>query len=175
MRDYQSYNYVNINRAERLGLDQYRPDVGYNSIRIVCPSHEGSIGLTVWKHQMDDRVVLCPEKMYGLACPQCRYDKPTERFLLYVIDTSSDATISEGVKWFDCCISIYRAICSLSIDKETGLKVDPTDPTSGREFTFERRDMDEFVEYYDFSYDRSMLVLSYWNVSELPDMRELLI
>jgi len=158
-----NYNYVDTDKLEKLGIARYdtkkKEAGGNNFIRIVSPSSKGAFAMQISKHQnvgADGNTFLCLDRMFGKPCPVCEYIKELKaknpgspeikdlaastRFLMYVVDTSSEATMEEGTKWFDCPITIYKNVCNLSKNRRTGEPVDPTDPVDGRDVEFTRQD-----------------------------------
>jgi hypothetical protein len=156
-----NFNYVDTAKLERLGIDRYdtKKPKGNNFIRVVTPSKVGPFAKEIWKHSnvgADGNTFLCLQAMLKKRCPVCDYIKRLKsenadpkvigdlavgkRYLLFVVDTTSEQTEEEGPKWFDCPPTIYQQICSLSVDKRTGKKIDPTDPKEGRDIEFTRVD-----------------------------------
>jgi hypothetical protein len=156
-----NFNYVDTAKLERLGIDRYdtKKPKGNNFIRVVTPSKVGPFAKEIWKHSnvgADGNTFLCLQAMFKKRCPVCDYIKKlksenadpivigelaaAKRYLLFVVDTTSSQTEEEGPKWFDCPPTIYQQICSLSVDKRTGKKIDPTDPKEGRDIEFTRID-----------------------------------
>lgn len=189
-----NFNYVDTTKAERLGLDRYntKKPKGYNFIRIVTPSRKGAFAKEIWKHVnvgADGNTYLCLDQMFGKTCPVCEHirklkrENPNDdaikelavqrRFLLFVVDTTSVETEKEGPKWFDCPPTIYQQICSLSIDKRTGKRIDPTDPEDGRDIEFTRFD-GKRTSYGSFELKRTDPIPKSW-YEDLPSFDDILL
>lgn len=156
-----NFDYVDTAKLERMGLLKYntkKPN-GDNFIRIVAPSLTGPFAQEIWMHTKvgtQKATFLCVNKMFGEPCAICDHQKdmkadgvsaevikelnPGHRFLMYVVDTTNADTEDEGPKWFDCPVSIYKNVCTLSKDRRTGQSFDPTDPVDGRDVEFVRKD-----------------------------------
>lgn len=189
-----NFNYVDTAKTERLGLERYdtKKPKGYNFIRIVAPNKKGAFAKEIWKHAnvgADGGTYLCLEQMFGKECPVCEHIKKLKkenpdddaikelaaqrRFLLFVVDTTSAETEKEGPKWFDCPSTIYQQVCSLSIDKRTGKRVDPTDPENGRDIEFTRVD-GKRTTYGSFALKETASVPKSWYM-DLPTFEEILL
>ena len=189
-----NFNYVDTAALERLGIGRYgtKKKDGNNFIRIVAPSTKGAFAKEIWKHSNvggDNVTYLCLDKMLGKRCPVCEYIAelkrenvdanvvkeltPSLRYLLFVIDITSRDTEDEGPKWFDCPITIYKEICSLSKDKRTGAKIDPTDPDDGRDIEFVRKD-GRRTSYGGFVLSKNDPIPDSW-FKDLPTFDEVLL
>jgi len=189
-----NFNYVDTNKLDRMGIGRYntKKKDGNNFIRIVAPSSTGPFAREIWKHDnvgANNATFLCLDKMFGKACPICdqiaelkasgadndtiKELNPSRRFLLFVVDTTSRETEEEGPKWFDCPISIYKAVCTLSKDKRTGEKLDPTDPDNGRDVEFVRND-GKRTEYTGYVLRETKPIPSSW-YKDLPSFDEVLL
>ena len=154
----QRYSYVKINKLERMGIEQFKPAVDNNFIRIVVnPDHDGFYGQRVSIHPnigADNRTYICPKGTFGEKCPICeevaRMKKAGEeqdlidalraatRFLFFVVDTTSADTEEKGIQWFDAAPGIRDEIVTLSVDKRSGKPIDVSDPVEGKEIAFSR-------------------------------------
>jgi len=183
-----NFNYVDTAVLERLGIGRYstKKKDGNNFIRIVAPSAKGAFAKEIWKHPnvgSDNVTYLCLDKMYGKRCPVCEYIKGNPgaakelnlslRYLLFVVDITSRDTEDEGPKWFDCPITVYKEICSLSKDKRTGAKIDPTDPDNGRDIEFVRKD-GRRTSYGGFELKKNDPIPDSW-FKDLPTFDEVLL
>jgi len=189
-----NFNYVDTTILERRGIDRYdtKKPKGNNFIRIVTPSKTGPFAKEVWKHSnvgTDGNAYLCLEKMFGKKCLVCEYIRKLKRegadddviqplvagrrYLMFVVDTTSEETEEEGPKWFDCPPTIYQQICSLSIDKRTGKRIDPTDPEEGRDIEFTRVD-GKRTSYGSFELKETNPVPKSW-YEGLPSFDEVLL
>ena len=189
-----NFNYVDTAKLERLGIDRYdtKKPKGNNFIRVVTPSKVGPFAKEIRKHSnvgADGNTFLCLQAMFGKKCPVCDYIKKlksenadpdvigelaaAKRYLLFVIDTTSSQTEEEGPKWFDCPPTIYQQICSLSVDKRTGKKIDPTDPKEGRDIEFTRVDAKR-TSYGNFVLKEAGEVPESW-YKDLPSLDDILL
>ena len=189
-----NFNYVDTAKLERLGIDRYdtKKPKGNNFIRVITPSKVGPFAKEIRKHSnvgADGNTFLCLQAMFGKKCPVCDYIKKlksenadpdvigelaaAKRYLLFVIDTTSSQTEEEGPKWFDCPPTIYQQICSLSVDKRTGKKIDPTDPKEGRDIEFTRVDAKR-TSYGNFVLKEAGEVPESW-YKDLPSLDDILL
>jgi len=187
-----NYNYVDKQRAEELGLGQYRTKVGDNFMRIVAPSVDEPFRFIVWRHQNigpNGSTYLCLNKMYGERCPICeciaklKMEDPkhpaldqiyaARRILMYVVDTTSEETEAEGPKWFDCPPSIYTAICDIAKAKRTGEVTDISHPQDGCSISFERKKK-KGNPYSGFELEKLCSIDPSWH-ADLPDYEDILL
>ena len=189
-----NFNYVDTNKLDRMGIGRYntKKPKGNNFIRIVAPSAQGAFAKEIWKHDhigANSLTFLCLDRMFGKACPICEHAQelkasgasadivkdfaPGRRFLLFVVDTTSRETEEEGPKWFDCPSSIYKAVCTLSKDRRTGEKLDPTDPDNGRDVEFVRND-GKRTNYDGFVLKETKPIPKSW-YSDIPSFDEILL
>lgn len=189
-----NFNYVDTIKTERLGLERYdtKKPKGYNFIRIVTPNRKGAFAKEIWKHAnvgANGGTYLCLEQMFGKACPVCEHIKKLKkenpndeaikelvaqrRFLMFVVDTTSAETEKEGPKWFDGPFTIYQQVCSLSIDKRTGKRIDPTDPEHGRDIEFTRVD-GKRTTYGSFALKETASIPKSW-YQDLPAFDDILL
>lgn len=189
-----NFNYCDADKLERKGLVKYntkKPN-GDNFIRVVAPSDTGPFAAEIWHHSKvgsSKATYLCMEKMYGKPCAVCDYQKdmkaagvkvetikelnPAHRFFMYVVDTTSGDSEDEGPKWFDCPVSIYKNICTLSKDRRTGESFDPTDPINGRDIEFVRKDGNR-TEYTGMKLVPTKPIPESW-YADLPAFEEVLL
>jgi hypothetical protein len=127
--------------------------------------------------------------MFGEPCAICDHQKdmrqdgvsaeiikelnPGHRFFMYVVDTTNADTEDEGVKWFDCPVSIYKNVCTLSKDRRTGQSFDPTDPVDGRDVEFVRKD-GKRTEYTGMRLVPTKPIPKSW-YEDLPAFKEVLL
>jgi len=186
------YNYVDVTKLTRLGISGYQTKKGNNFIRIVTSKPTGFYGLEVWKHSdigVDNRTFVCTEKMFKKPCPICELYKqikaknpederlntlyPSRRYFFYVVDTKNEETQAEGVKWFDCPISIKTNVVSLSMNKRNPNDViDVSDPVDGRDIEFVRVDGAK-TSYEGFNLVATGPIPEGW-YKDLPDYVEML-
>lgn len=153
------YSYVNTGVLERLGVDQYKADVGDNYLRIIPPMDPKEFyGREIFVHYnvgADGNVYLCLKKMYGEPCSVCEYraelkEKNPEdemlkalaysrRYLFLVYNVFNQETEEKGLHWFDSPLVIKDNIVSLSKNRRTGETLDISDPVEGRDIEFVRR------------------------------------
>lgn len=189
-----NFNYCDADKLERMGLVKYntkKPD-GNNFIRVVAPSATGPFAAEIYHHSKvgsSKATYLCPNKMYGDPCAVCDYQaamkadgvkdeiikelNTSHRFFMYVVDTTNGETEDEGPKWFDCPISIYKSICTLSKDRRTGQSFDPTDPVDGRDIEFVRKD-GKRTEYAGMKLVKTKPIPKSW-YEDLPAFEEVLL
>jgi len=186
------YNYVDVTKLARLGISSYATKKGSNFLRIVTPNPVGFFGLEIWRHQdigVNGRTFLCLEKMFGQVCPVCelvrelKTKNPNDpkvgelyagrRYLFYVVDTKNEETQKEGIKWFDCALTIKQNICALSKDKRTGEVLDVSDPVDGRDIEFIRVD-GKRTTYEGFNLVVTQPIPEGW-YKGLPDYKDVLL
>lgn len=187
-----TFYYVDRNQAETFGLVQFKPAVGNNFIRIVARDGDDNVRLLIWRHQnvgASKNTFLCLNKMYSEPCPICeklaeiRTENPKHpaldemyagrRVLLYVVDTTSDETIAEGTKWFDCPPSIYTNIVELAKDSRTGECIDVFCPDEGCGIIFDRKNK-KGNPYTGFKLESPSRIPDEW-FANLPLYEDLLI
>jgi len=158
--------YVDTAKLERLGIEQYKPSLGANFIRIIAPQSTGFFRRKVWIHtnaDVNNRTVLCLRKTYEEPCPICEYREdlknknpederiselyPGRRYLLFVYDVESKETEEKGLRWFDCPPSLFEEIVKLSKDKRTGEIIDVSDPRDGRDIEFVQAKVADRISY----------------------------
>jgi len=188
------WNYVDRQRAEELGLHQYRPKKAPsdNFIRIVAANTKDPFRLIVWRHQnvgANGNTYLCLNKMYNERCPVCdllaqlRLEDPkhpalevmyaSRRVLMYVVDTTDEETEAEGPKWFDCPPSIYTAVCDLAKAKRTGEITDVACPNEGCHIIFERKQK-KGNPYTGFELEKASSIPKEW-FKDLPEYEDILL
>jgi hypothetical protein len=186
------YNYVDVTKLTRLGISSYATKKGPNFLRIVTPNFTGFFGLEIWRHSdigVNNRTYLCLEKMFGEKCPVCelvrelKTKNPNDpkvgelyagrRYLFYVVDTKNEETQKEGIKWFDCALTIKQNICALSKDKRTGEVLDVSDPVEGRDIEFIRVD-GKRTTYEGFNLVATQPIPEGW-YKGLPDYKDVLL
>lgn len=161
------FNYVDTAKLERLGITQYKPQVGENAVRIVFPpDRPGFYGLEIRKHSnvgVNRKTFLCKKGMFNEECPICsfadglRKEDPQDerakalyagrRYLFFVVDVYNEETMERGIRWWDCPIGIYKEVKSRSKNKRRGVTqegadfkkyIDVSDPINGRDIEFEQ-------------------------------------
>jgi len=189
-----NFDFVDTSKLERLGITKYntKKPKGNNFIRIVAPSTTGPFAMEIHIHTQigsGKSTFLCMKEMFNMDCPICNHAqelrrqnissdvindlKTSRRFLLYVVDTTDVASEDEGTHWFDCPPSIYKAVCTLSQDRRTGEKVDPTDPVDGRDIEFTRKD-GKRTEYVGFVLTKTEPIPKSW-YEDLPPFEDILL
>jgi len=189
-----NFDYVDTAKLERLGITKYntKKPKGNNFIRIIAPDTVGAFAKEIHQHTQigsSKATYLCLKEMWGEECPICNHQgelrrqnvsgdaikelNASKRFLLYVVDTTDENSEDEGTHWFDCPVSIYKAICTLSQDRRTGEKIDPTDPVDGRDIEFVRKD-GKRTEYTGFVLTKTPPIPKSW-YSDLPAFEEILL
>jgi len=188
------WNYVDKQRAEELGLHQYRPAKAPsdNFIRIVAPNSEDPFRLIIWRHQnvgANGNTYLCLNKMYEERCPICellaklKLEDPKHpaldtmyagrRVLMYVVDTRDDETEAEGTKWFDCPPSVYTGLVGAAKVKRTGAVIDIACPDEGCTVSFERQQK-KGNPYCNYDREESTSIPDEW-FANLPAYEDILL
>lgn len=170
------FNYVDLDVMERLGITQYKPEIGNNFIRIVSPTFKGYqkrpfYGKRVFKHQnigSSKRTFLCMNSTYSKPCPVCEkleewkkagvekkiYSAlfPMERCLFLVYDVSSKEKMDKGLMWFDAPKTFLYSLVDHSNELERGTKIikktyDFSDPKEGKDIEFKAEKKADYIQY----------------------------
>lgn len=152
------YIWVNVAALEREGITEFKTDMGENVIAIIPPEDlEIFYNREVGVHQkigVDGATVLCPERTFDTPCPICEeYRKisardvddeqldtlyVSRRYLYFIVDVSSKAAESKGIRWFNSPASIHDGILAKSKNRATGEPIDVSDPDKGKDVVFEK-------------------------------------
>lgn len=188
-----SFYYVDISKAERLGITQYKTNTGTNFIRIMPPPDpKGSWAKKVYIHRdigSDNATFICLKETFGEPCPVCELREkmmeegdderiikamnPVKRYLIFVYDVMDDSTIAKGLRWYDSPSMIIDNIAGLSRDKRTRKIIDVCDPKDGRDVGFNRKGFGKRTEYDSFELSISDPVPVDW-YSDIPEFNDVL-
>ena len=194
------FDFVDVAVLGELGFQEYKSTFGDNFIDILDPNKgEGFFWKEVFIHSnvgKERRTFVCPNKMFNEPCPMCEeiqriydrgeknegtkkllsklYAKP--RYLLFVIDTSSEDSIASGVKWYDAPPIVISSITAACKNKRTGEHTDPTHPTNGKGISFEKvktGSENYDVKYQGFALETRVPIQDSWK--DLPSFDEFLL
>jgi len=187
-----SFYYVNTQVAERNGISRHKTVVGDNFIRIMPPMDpKGPWAMKVSIHQHigpDDATFLCLKEMFGKPCAVCELIEamkssnadeksikvlfPRKRYLMFIYDVQSEATVAKGLLWYDAPGQLVDNIAGLSRDKRTRKIIDVCDPVEGRDIEFVRKGSGLNTEYGSFNLAQTDPVPPEWykNVPNFVDV-----
>jgi len=152
-----SFYYVDKDKAEKLGLTEYRDPAGDKYIRIISPDLEKFWALEVFKHDnigANRATFLCLDKMFGKSCPICEAIKELQsrdpkdpdikplrasrRYLAFVYNVESRESEEKGLHFFDMPVSVKDSIMALCIDKRSGDFTEIEHPKDGKDIEYTR-------------------------------------
>jgi hypothetical protein len=139
-------------------IDVWRPKEGDNDIRILPPTWDNAehYGYQIWVHYgigPNEGTYLCPARMVNKRCPICdamrearansdeeeeKQLKPSERFVVYVVDRNADKKEAMRARAFSMSWTMDRDINALRVMKKTGEVLDIDDPNEGFDISFGR-------------------------------------
>ena len=187
-----SFYYVNTQVAERNGISRHKSNVGDNFIRIMPPMDpKGPWAMKISVHQHigpDDATFICLKEMFGKPCAVCELIEamkssnadekaikvlfPRKRYLMFIYDVQSEATVAKGLLWYDAPGQLVDNIAGLSRDKRTRKIIDVCDPVEGRDIEFVRKGLGLNTEYGSFNLTQTDPVPPEWykNVPNFLDV-----
>lgn len=189
-----SFEYVNTQMLDRLGITKYKTESSDNFIRIMPPKNEEAMwAKEVWVHRnigANGVTMVCPKKMDNEPCPVCemieemkntgatedeiRAIAASKRYLLFIYDVKSDETIAKGLRWYDAPGIVVTNIILLSKDKRTKEIIDVCDPVDGRDIEFVRKGSGLNSKYEAFNLVKTQPIPSEW-YANVPDFDDVLL
>ena len=153
-----SFYYVDTDKAERLGLTEYKAVAGKDIfMRIISPDLDEFWALEIHKHSNigpNRATFLCLEKMFEKECPICEMIKElrekdpkdekigalrcTRRYLVFLYDVENAETERKGLRFCDMPVTVKDNIMSLCVDKRTGKFTEIEHPEDGKDIEFRR-------------------------------------
>ncbi|MHA1591483.1 MAG: hypothetical protein ACTSUP_03330 [Candidatus Heimdallarchaeaceae archaeon] len=152
-----SFYYVDIDKAERLGVTEYKATVGDKFVRIISPDIDKFWALEIFKHSnigTNRATFLCLDKMFGKPCPICERIKEirekdpkdpkiaalrySRRYLVFLYDVENRDAEGKGLRWYDMPVNVKDNIMSLCVDKRTGKFTEIEHPDDGKDIEFRR-------------------------------------
>jgi len=164
------WNYVDTHMLERMGITQYKSEVGENIFRIIPQQDPEAFFMKEiflhYKIGADGHNILCARRMFNESCPICELrDKivaadpkdETEkalrysvRFLMFLVNTKNTEESKKGLRWYDGPGGFKRNILALSKNPRSGEFIDISDPEEGGDIMFIREGKALNTKYLGF-------------------------
>jgi len=193
-RGMSRYSFIDLAKCERLGIKQFKSQVGDNFIRIVTPDISKFWAKEIFYHGkigVNQRTFICSNKMYGKPCAVCehlealRLKNPDDeriaelnwstRWLFFVYDVRDLTSASaKGLHYYDAPSTVKDGITGGQKVKRTGQLIEVESPTEGRDIEFTKTGSGLGTKYINFVLVDRNPIPQEWTMG-IPDFLDIVI